>query len=89
MFGNTSGMEDALNLFIENWGQLLNMGLAFATMLGLLAFGYSLTLLIFHSDNPKGREDAISKLVKSGITIILTGSFWLIVVLVYYMFSGN
>lgn len=86
MHNNPQIMDDAISLVIEEWGMLINFGLGIATLLGLLAFGYALTLLIKNSDNPHGRDDAIKRLFKAGITTTVIGAFWLVVGLIYGMF---
>lgn len=85
---NTDGklLTEAFATFMEEWSALLNVGLGFATLLGLLAFGYALTLLNVKSDNPQGRQDAIARLWKVGITTALTGGFWTVVWSVYILF---
>lgn len=83
---DTKMLTKAINAFITEWGTLLNVGLGIAALLGLLAFGYSITLLIMNADNPQGRQDAISKIIKSGITTACIGGFWTIVWLVYFAF---
>lgn len=79
-------LTEAFRTFMEEWSILINVGLGFATILGLLAFGYALTLLNVQSDNPQGRQDAISRLWKVGITTAMTGGFWSIVWAIYILF---
>lgn len=86
MFGDIEVINAAFMEFVANWSFLVNAVFGIAILLGLLAFGYAITLLIFRADSPQGREDAISRLVKSGITVAITGSFWTILLLIYYMF---
>lgn len=81
-------LTNAFAIFMEEWGMLLNVGLGIATLIGLLAFGYALTLLNVHSDNPQGRQDAISRIWKVGITTALTGGFWSFVWMFYVIFLG-
>lgn len=83
---DTTLLAEAMNAFISEWGMLLNVGLALGTLIGLAAFGYSLTLLIMNSDNPQGRQDAISKLWKTGITTAAIGGFWSFVIIIYAAF---
>lgn len=85
-YANTELLNSAIASFLDEWSLIINVGLGFATLLGLLAFGYSLTLLIYNSDNPQGRQDAISRLWKTGITTAFTGGFWSVVWLVYHIF---
>lgn len=84
--GNEKALAKAFQTFVGEWGMLLNVGLGIAALLGLLAFGYALTLLIYNADNPRGRQDAIGRLWKAGITTSFIGGFWTLVWLVYYMF---
>lgn len=84
--GDSQQMNNAIQLFIEEWSILINVGLGIAALLGLLAFGYALTLLIMNADKPQQRDDAIRRLWISGIGTAITGGFWVIVTLVYGMF---
>lgn len=84
--GDSTQMSRAINLFIQEWGILINVGLGIAALLGLLSFGYALTLLIMNADKPQQREDAIRRLWMSGIGTAITGGFWVVVTLVYGAF---
>lgn len=84
--GDTKILGDAISGFLSEWGTLLNVGLGFAALLGLLALGYSITQLIMNADNPHGRSEAINGILKAGITTAFVGGFWSIVWLFYYMF---
>lgn len=86
MFANLDLIGEAFGDFVSSWSELINAFFGIAVLLGLLAFGYAITLLIFRADSPQGREDAISRVMKSGITVAITGSFWTILLLLYYMF---
>lgn len=86
MFADVDLIGSAFSDFVSSWSELINAFFGLAVLLGLLAFGYAITLLIFRADSPQGREDAISRVMKSGITVALTGSFWTILLLLYYMF---
>lgn len=83
---NTEMLGKAINAFLNEWGLLLNVGLGIAALLGLLALGYSITQLIVNAENPKGRQEAISGILKAGITTAFIGGFWSIVWAFYFIF---
>ena len=83
---NTKLLSAAFKKLMTEWQTLLNFGLGMATLIGLLAFGYALTQLIMNADNPQARQEAISNLLKVGITTAAIGGFWTFTVLIIAAF---
>ena len=85
-YQNTEVMNNALKAFIDEWSILINAFLGIALLLGLLAFGYGIALLIQNAENPQGRQDAIKRILKAGFTTTFIGAFWTLVWAMYAIF---